>query len=51
MKMVKFCFAFADFVDVLLCFCPSMGGNGAKAKCQNLEWQKQTGQKQNFPFP
>jgi hypothetical protein len=50
MKMVKFCFAFADQVDVLLCFCPSIGGNGAKAKYQNLEWQKQNGKNKISPF-
>jgi hypothetical protein len=44
MKMVKFRFAFTHFVVVLLSLLPLNGGKWAKAKCQNLEWQKQNGQ-------
>ena len=51
MKTVKFGFAFAPTLVVLVLFLPF---KRAKEKCQKLEWQKQNGQKlvwkkQNFP--
>ena len=52
MKTAKFGFAFAPTLVVLVLFLPL---KRAKAKYQNLEWQKQNGQKQkwqkqNFPY-
>jgi hypothetical protein len=43
MEMMKLRFAFAHFVIVLLL--PLSEENGAKAKCENLEWQKQNTKK------
>jgi hypothetical protein len=45
MKMVKFRFAFAHFDVILLSLLPLNGGKCGKAKCQNLERRKQSGQK------
>jgi tellurite resistance protein TehA-like permease len=48
-KMVKYHFAFAHFVVVLILILPLNGRNGAKGKFQNSVWQKPVWQKQNFP--
>jgi hypothetical protein len=54
MKMVKLCFAFANFVDVLISLLSLNEKNGAKENVNILEWQKQNGQDQcgkNKKFP
>jgi hypothetical protein len=45
MEMMKLRFAFAHFVIVLLSLLPLSDENGVKAKCENLEWQKQNTKK------